>query len=99
LIESAARPLAEDRYPGQLGRAERYQQTAPLEGAKIGRRLTAMLPLFGVFLVVMIKDTIRDRENLAPGNKQTQQMIALTFLMLASYIAAAFAILLMVVLR
>lgn len=56
----------------------------------------SMTPLFGVFVVVIIKDTLRGRENLAVGNPQTQQMIALTFLILGSYILAVLATLLMV---
>lgn len=68
-----------------------------LPNANVLEIMGATLPLFGVFLVVIIKDTIRGRENLAPGNRQTPQMIALTFLLLASYIVAALAILLMVV--
>ena len=49
----------------------------------------AMVPLFGVFLVVIIKDTVRSREDLRTGKMQTQQMILLTFAMLGAYILAA----------
>jgi hypothetical protein len=61
--------------------------------------LGAMIPLFGVFLVVIVKDTVRGREDLAAGNIQTPQMIGLTFIMLGSYVLAVFSVLLMVVVQ
>ena len=59
----------------------------------------AMVPLFGVFLIVIIKDTVRGREDLATGKVQTPQMIMLTFIMLGSYCLAVVATLVMVVLQ
>jgi hypothetical protein len=57
----------------------------------------AMVPLFGVFLVVIIKDTLRGREDLSVGRLQTQQMLLLTFMILGSYVLAVAATLLMIV--
>jgi hypothetical protein len=58
-----------------------------------------MIPLFGVFLIVIIKDTVRGREDLSVGNVQTPQMIMLTFIMLGSYCLAVVATLVMIVLQ
>jgi hypothetical protein len=58
--------------------------------------MQAMVPLFGVFLVVIVKDTLRGREDLSTGNVQTQQMVLLTFIILGSYMLAVAATLLMV---
>lgn len=59
-----------------------------LPDANVLEIMGAMIPLFGVFLVVIVKDTLRGRENLEPGNRQTPQMIALTFIILGAYIVA-----------
>ena len=56
----------------------------------------AMVPLFGVFLIVIIKDTVRGREDLRTGNVQTQQMVLLTFAMLGAYALAVLSALAMV---
>jgi hypothetical protein len=56
-----------------------------------------LVPLFGVFLVVIIKDTLRGREDLSLGNVQTQQMVLLTFIILVAYALAVVATLLMIV--
>lgn len=64
--------------------------------ADIFEIMGAMIPLFGVFLIVIIKDTVRGREDLRVGNVQTQQMVMLTFSMLGAYILAAFSALGMV---
>ncbi len=58
--------------------------------------MQAMVPLFGVFLVVIVKDTIRGREDLSIGNVQTEQMVLLTFIILGSYVLAVASTLLMV---
>jgi hypothetical protein len=59
----------------------------------------AMVPLFGVFVVVIIKDTLRGREDLAIGNVQTQQMVMITFIILGSYVLAVAMTLMMVVMQ
>jgi hypothetical protein len=59
-----------------------------LPQANIFEIMGSMLPLFGVFFVVIIKDTLRGRENLAVGNIQSEQMVLLTFIIVGSYILA-----------
>jgi hypothetical protein len=59
-----------------------------LPQADIFEIMGTMVPLFGVFLIVIIKDTLRGRENLSVGNVQNQQMVLLTFIILGSYVIA-----------
>jgi hypothetical protein len=68
-----------------------------LPQANIFEIFGAMVPLFGVFMVVIIKDTLRGREDLSVGNVQTQQMVLLTFMFVAAYALAVAATLIMVV--
>ena len=68
-----------------------------LPQANIFEIMGAMVPLFGVFLVVIIKDTLRGRENLSVGNVQNQQMVLLTFTILGSYVLAIATTFLMVI--
>src|SRR5262249_37656353 len=65
--------------------------------ANVFEIMGAMVPLFGVFLVVIIKDTLRKREDLSVGKVQTQQMVMLTFMILGAYILAVAATLAMIV--
>jgi hypothetical protein len=74
-------------------------RAAVLPNANLFDIMGAMVPLFGVFLIVIIKDTVRGREDLATGKVQTPQMIMLTFIMLGSYCLAVVATLVMVVLQ
>jgi hypothetical protein len=48
----------------------------------------SLVPLFGVFLVVIVKDTIKGREDLSIGRVQSTQMVSLTFILLGAYILA-----------
>jgi hypothetical protein len=70
-----------------------------LPQANILEIMGAMVPLFGVFLIVIVKDTVRGREDLATGKVQTPQMVMLTFIMLGSYCLAVAATFAMVVLQ
>jgi hypothetical protein len=68
-----------------------------LPNANILEIMGAMIPLFGVFLIVIIKDTVRGREDLSQGNVQTLQMVTLTFIMLGAYSLAVAVTFLMVI--
>ena len=57
----------------------------------------AMISLFGVFVVVIVKDTLRGREDLSVGKVQTEQMVLITFIILGSYVLAVAATLVMVI--
>jgi hypothetical protein len=59
-----------------------------LPQANVFEIIGAMIPLFGVFLIVIIKDTVRGREDLSVGNIQTQQMTMITFVILGAYCVA-----------
>lgn len=56
----------------------------------------ALIPLFAVFLVVIVKDTVKGREDLSVGNRQSVQMVALTLILLLAYVIAIAMTLLMV---
>jgi len=68
-----------------------------LPRADVFEILGALVPLFGVFLVVIVKDTLKGREDTSLGKPQSQQMIALTFILIGAYIVAVAATLIMVV--
>ena len=68
-----------------------------LPDANVLEIMGAMIPLFGVFLIVILKDTVRGREDLSQGKIQTLQMVTLTFIILGAYCLAVVVTFLMVI--
>lgn len=52
--------------------------------------LAALIPLFGLFVAIILKDTIAGKYNFRKGRKVNPQMVWITRIILIAYIAACF---------